>query len=131
MCTVPFLIIKGWDLNAISIGDGAARSLGTNVKRTRLILIIFASLLTASTACFTGTIGFVGLIAPHITRMIIGGDNRFVIPASGLVGAVLLVGADILAMNLMKPVILPIGVVTAFMGVPLFVYLIIKRRRSC
>jgi iron complex transport system permease protein len=129
VCT-PFLIVKSWDLNVMSAGDEAAKSLGVNVERTRIILMVVASLLTATTVCFTGTIGFIGLVAPHITRMIIGGDNRFVVPASGFVGALLLVGADIVAVNMIAPVVLPIGVMTSFMGVPLFIYLIMQRRRE-
>ena len=87
-----------------------------------------ASLLTATTICFTGTIGFIGLVAPHISRMILGGDNRFVVPAAGLIGALLLSGADIVAMNIIAPTVIPIGVMTSFMGVPLFIYLIMKNR---
>lgn len=132
LCCIPFLIIKSWDLNLMSAGDEVAKSLGTNVDRTRFILLVITSLLTAVTICFTGTIGFIGLLAPHITRMIIGGDNRFVIPTSGLIGALLLIAADVVATNIIAPVILPIGVVTAIMGAPMFIYLIIKRRKvSC
>ncbi len=128
-CT-PVLIYKSWDLNVMSIGDDAARSLGTRVQKTRMLLMVVASLVTATTICFTGTIGFIGLVAPHITRMIIGGDNRFVVPASGLLGALMLAGADILAVNIISPTVIPIGVMTSFMGVPLFIYLIIKRKRE-
>ena len=125
---VPFLIIRSWDLNSIGAGDEAAKSLGVNVERTRTTLMIVASLVTSTAICFTGTIGFIGLVSPHITRMIIGGDNRFVVPVSGLVGALLLSVSDIIAMNIIAPVVIPIGVMTSFMGVPLFIYLIIKRR---
>ncbi|MCT4562718.1 MAG: iron ABC transporter permease [Maledivibacter sp.] len=127
---VPFLIIKSWDLNSIGAGDDAAKSLGVDVERTRIILMIVAALITSTTICFTGTIGFVGLLAPHITRMIIGGDNRFIVPVSGIVGALLLSVSDTLAMNIISPVVIPIGVMTSFMGVPLFIYLIIKMRRN-
>lgn len=129
VCT-PYLIIKSWDLNSISAGDDAAKSLGINVQRTRTILMIVSSLVTSTVICFTGTIGFIGLVAPHITRMIFGGDNRFVVPVSGLVGALLLSVSDVVAMNIISPVVLPIGVMTSFMGVPLFIYLIVKGRRS-
>ncbi len=127
---IPFLIIKAWDLNSISAGDDAAKSLGVNVEKTRLILMIVASLVTSITICFTGTIGFIGLVAPHITRMIGGGDNRFVVPASGLVGALLLAISDIVAMNIIPPVVIPIGVMTSFMGVPLFIFLIVRMKRG-
>ena len=85
-----------------------------------------ASLLTAITICFTGTIGFVGLVAPHMARMMLGGDNQFVVPAAGLVGALLLGASDLVAMNVIPPTVIPIGIMTAFMGVPLFLYLIMK-----
>lgn len=125
---IPFLMMKANDLNSISSGDDEAKSMGVNVERTRIILMIVTSLLTATTICFTGAIGFVGLIAPHITRMIIGGDNKFVIPTSGLIGALLLLIGDIVAMNIIAPVIIPIGIMTSFIGVPMFIYLIISRR---
>jgi iron complex transport system permease protein len=130
LCCITLLIVKSWDLNVMSVGDEAAKSLGVNVERTRILLMVVASLLTATTVCFTGTIGFIGLVAPHITRMIIGGDNRFVVPASGFVGALLLVGADIVAVNIIAPIVLPIGIMTSFMGVPLFIYLIMKKRKE-
>jgi len=79
---------------------------------------------------FTGTIGFVGLVAPHITRMVIGGDHRFLLPGSALVGALLLLGADTAARTLLAPVILPVGIMTSFLGVPFFVYLFMKRRKE-
>ena len=127
---LPLLVWKSWDLNIMGAGDESAKSLGVRVERTRIITMVVASLLVASIVCFTGTIGFVGLVAPHICRMVIGGDNRFLLPASGLVGAVLLVVSDTLARTVMSPVILPVGVVTAFLGVPLFIYLIMRKRRE-
>ena len=129
-CCIPIVILKAWDLNVMSAGDESAKSLGVNVERIRIFVLMLASLLISAIVCFTGAIGFIGLLAPHIARMVIGGDNRFLIPASGLVGAVLLVVADIAAMQIMAPVILPVGVLTAFMGVPLFIYLIIRRRKE-
>lgn len=127
---IPFLFLKAWDLNVMSAGDDTAKSLGINVGRVRMMIIVAASLLTATVICFTGTIGFIGLVAPHITRMIIGGDNRFAIPAAGLMGALLLTGADMVAVNIIAPTVIPIGVMTSFMGVPLFIYLIVKRRKE-
>jgi iron complex transport system permease protein len=125
---VPYLLLKTEDLNVMNAGDDVAASLGANVKRARFLILTAASLLTATTICFTGTIGFIGLVAPHIARMILGGDNRFVVPAAGFVGALLLSGSDLVAMNIIPPTVIPIGVMTAFMGVPLFLYLIMKNR---
>ena len=127
---VPILIFKSWDFNIISTGDETAKSLGINVNKLRTISMIISSLMVASIVAFTGTIGFIGLVAPHITRMLIGGDNKFVLPCSALFGGLLLALADIVAQNIIRPVTLPIGVMTAFMGIPLFFYLIIRRRRG-
>lgn len=130
VCCVPLLILKSWDLNVLGAGDETAKSMGVQVERTRIITMVLASLLVAGIVCFTGTIGFVGLVAPHICRMVIGGDNRFLIPTSGLVGAILLVAADTVARTIMAPVILPVGIMTAYLGVPLFIYLILRGRRG-
>ena len=127
---LPYLIIKSWDLNALGAGDETAQSLGVNVERTRVIYMMLASLITASIICFTGTIGFIDLVSPHITRMAIGGDHRFLLPGSALVGALLLLGADTLARTILAPVILPVGIMTSFLGVPFFVYLFLQRRRT-
>ncbi len=127
-CIVP-LIWKSWDLNVLGAGDEAAKSLGVDVERIRIFVLLIASLLTAGIICFTGIIGFIGLVAPHICRMVIGGDNRFLIPASGLFGAALLLGADTLARTIVE-MVLPVGAVTYFLGGPLFLYLILRRRRE-
>ncbi|MFB3766206.1 MAG: FecCD family ABC transporter permease [Methanotrichaceae archaeon] len=126
----PYLLIKSWDINAMNAGDETAKSLGVNVEKTRVICMMLVSFITASIICFTGTIGFIGLVSPHITRMVIGGDNRFLLPASSLVGALLLLGADSLARTILAPVILPVGIMTSFLGVPFFVYLFMKRRKE-
>ena len=128
-CLIPILW-KSWDLNVMSGGDESAKSLGINVEKNRLLVMVFASLMTAGVISFTGTIGFIGLVAPHICRIAVGGDNKFLLPASGLLGAVILLVADTLARTVMAPVVLPVGVVTAFMGGPLFLYLIMRRRRE-
>ncbi len=128
ICILP-LIWKSWDLNVLGAGDEAAKSLGVNVERIRVYILLIASLLTAGIICFTGIIGFIGLVAPHICRMVIGGDNRFLIPASGFFGAALLLSADTLARTIVA-MVLPVGAVTYFLGGPLFLYLILKRRRE-
>ena len=100
---------------------------GADERRTRTYAMVVASLLTASTVCFTGVIGFIGLLAPHICRRVIGDYHKFVIPASGLVGAALLLGLDLVARTVIAPVILPVGYVTAVMGVPFLVYLLLRK----
>lgn len=130
VCCTPLLVWKAWDLNIMGTGDENAKSLGVNVERSRIFMMVLSSLLIAIVVCFTGAIGFIGLVAPHIARLVIGGDNRYLIPASGLAGAVLLVIADIAAMQIIAPAILPVGVMTAFLGVPMFLYLIMRKRRE-
>ncbi|RLE08142.1 iron ABC transporter permease [Candidatus Aerophobetes bacterium] len=128
--TFPLLMRYAWDFNALTFGDETAKSLGIDVEKVRLVGLVLSSLLTAGTICFVGTIGFIGLASPHISRMIIGGDHRFLLPTSCLMGAVLLLAADTAARTIFSPLILPIGILTSFLGVPLFVWLIIKRRKE-
>jgi iron complex transport system permease protein len=126
----PYLLLKSWDINALGAGDETATSLGVNVEKTRVLCMMAVSLITASVICFTGTIGFIGLVSPHITRMVIGGDHRFLLPASALVGGLLLLAADTLARTILAPVIMPVGIMTAFLGVPFFVYLFMRRKKE-
>lgn len=126
----PYLLLKSWDINALGAGDETATSLGVNVEKTRVICMMAVSLITASVICFTGTIGFIGLVSPHITRMVIGGDHRFLLPASALVGALLLLAADTAARTILAPEILPVGIMTALLGVPFFVYLFMRRKKE-
>ncbi len=128
--TLPYIMLRSWDLNAMGQGDQVAKSVGVDVNRTRTGLMMVASLITASIICFTGTIGFIGLVSPHITRMAIGGDHRFLIPAAGLVGAALLLAADSLARTILAPVILPVGIMTAFIGIPFFLYLFMRKKEA-
>ena len=123
--STTILVGKGWVLNIMNAGDETAKSLGVNVERTRIFIMAISSLVTASVICFTGMIGFVGLVAPHITRLLIGADNRFLVPASGLFGAAFLLGADIVSMKIIEPSVLPVGIITALLGGPLFFLLII------
>lgn len=126
----PFLFRMSWDFNLLAAGDESAKALGVRVDRLRLLATALASLITAGAVCFCGVIGFVGLVAPHITRMIIGGDHRYLFPCTALVGAVLVLSADTLGRTLWAPQVVPIGIVTALVGVPFFFYLVIKRRRD-
>lgn len=126
----PLLLRRAWDFNLLAGGDDSARSLGVAVERLRLETVAAASLVTAGCICFTGLIGFIGLVAPHITRMVIGGDHRFLLPCSGVVGALTVLAADIVGRTLWAPQVIPIGIVTAFIGVPFFFYLLMKRGRE-
>ncbi len=126
---LPFLIWYAWDLNAMaSGGEEVAKSLGVNTSRVRTVSLTLATLITAGIICFTGIIGFVCLVAPHITRFIIGGDHRFLLPCSCIFGAILLLVADTAGRTLFSPVIIPVGIVISYIGVPLFLYLLMRRR---
>lgn len=126
-----FLIMMrfAWELNVMSSGEETALSLGVNYKFITRIFFVTATLMTATAVSFTGVIGFVGLIAPHITTMLFGGDYRYNIPASCLLGALLLLLSDTLSRIIIAPSELPVGVITSLIGVPFFIYLIIRRKR--
>ncbi len=126
----PLLMKWGWDLNLLMSGDDAARTLGVRVDRVRTLGVMLASLMAAGAICFCGVIGFVGLVAPHIARLIIGTDHRFLLPASGLLGAILILNADTLGRSIWAPQVIPIGIMTAFIGVPFFFYLMLRRRKE-
>ncbi len=128
--SLVFMFRYAWDLNVMATGEESALSLGVNYRKIRTITFIFSTVLTAVSVSFTGVIGFVGLISPHLTRMLVGDDYRYTIPASSLIGALLLLTSDTLARNLFAPTELPVGIITSFVGVPFFIYLIAKRRRG-
>jgi iron complex transport system permease protein len=124
-----FLLRYAWDLNALSAGEEVAANLGVNVKILRRNCAIFASLLASATVAFTGIIGFIGLVSPHVCRFIIGNDNRFLIPCSCLMGALLLLAADTLSRTMVSPTEIPVGIITSLIGVPFFLYLLFKQSR--
>lgn len=120
-----------WVLNAmVSGGDEMAKALGINPDKSRTIVGVFSVLLTASIVSFTGVIGFVGLVAPHIARLVVGGDHRFLIPYSAIFGGILLLVSDTLGRTLLTPVNIPVGIVVSYLGVPLFIHLIIQNRKE-
>jgi iron complex transport system permease protein len=125
---LPFAIKLSWDLNTLALGEDSAASLGANVTRLRYTGVVIMSLMAAGSICFTGLIGFVGLVSPHITRMCLGTDHRFLIPGSALFGVTLVTLSDTLARSIIAPQILPIGIITSFLGVPFFFWLLLKSR---
>ena len=127
---LPVLLFRAWDLNLLLAGDEMAASLGVCVERLRLAALLFAALMTAGAICFTGVIGFIGLVGPHLARLLVGGDHRFLLPASALCGALLVLVSDVLGRTLFAPHMVPIGIVTAFLGVPFFFALLLRRRRE-
>jgi iron complex transport system permease protein len=120
---VATLAVFGRDLNVMSAGEEAARSLGVEVERIRAFLLVVASLVTAAVVSFTGLIGFVGLIVPHAARLVFGPDHRLSVPAAALAGGLFLLAADTLARTLLAPTELPVGVLTALAGGPFFIWL--------
>lgn len=127
---VPLLYRKAWDLNLMTVGDESAKSMGVDADRVRIFIMVVSSLLVAVLVAFVGVIGFIGLVAPHIGRLILGSDHRFLIPAAGGLGVVLLLLADAISVNLLSPTVIPVGIVMSMIGVPFFLYLILRGRRK-
>lgn len=123
-------ILFARDLNVMTLGEEPAAHLGLDVEQTKKLFFIIASLMTGATVAACGLIGFVGLIVPHMVRMVIGPDHRRLVPASALAGASFLVLTDSFARTVIAPMEIPIGVVTAFLGGPFFLFLLRRRKRS-
>lgn len=120
-----------WKFDALMLGEDSAKALGVNTQKLRLNAMVIASLLSAISVCFFGIIGFVGLIAPHIVRLLIGNSHKYVLPISTLCGGVLLLLADIISRTIMLPITIPVGIITSMLGAPLFLYFLYKRSVKC
>lgn len=125
-----YFFIRRWDYNSLLSGDETAKSLGVNPKKVRLEGVLISAFLTAVCVSFTGIIGFACLVAPHFVRLAIGGDHRFLIPASSLVGSLLLLAADTIGRTVISPVIIPVGIITSMIGAPTFIYLLVRGRHA-
>ncbi len=117
-------------INVLASGDDNAKSVGINADRLRLVSLLIVSLVAASIVSFTGIIGFIGLVCPHMCRIIIGSDNKYLIPASMALGAALLVLSDLIGRTIIAPTQLQVGVITAFIGGPVFLYLLIREKKE-
>jgi len=126
---IPFFAAQAWPLTALRLGENRARSLGINVQRVRLQTLILTSMLTAAAVCFAGSIGFIGLVAPHLARMLAGEDQRFLMPLSATTGALLLAAASLASKSIVPGSIVPIGIVTSAIGVPFFAVIVLGKRR--
>ncbi|APX11805.1 ABC transporter permease [Tateyamaria omphalii] len=125
-----WLVSRAGALNAMTVGDETASTLGIPVARFRLVVFVVGALVTGVMVAFSGIIGFVGLMVPHVVRMIVGGDYRRVLPGSALVGAILLLWADIVARTVMAPEDMPIGIVTGLVGGIGFIWLLARKRAA-
>lgn len=125
---LPFSMLSSWKLTALRLGEDRAISFGIDVRRLRLATLLRISILSALAVAFVGPIGFIGLVAPHIARMIFGEDHRYYLPASALIGALVLSLASVASKNLIPGVIIPVGIVTSLVGVPFFLSIILRHR---
>lgn len=126
---VPLMIHRRWGLTALRLGDDKASSLGVNVTRLRIEMLVCISLLAATSVSFVGTVGFVGLVGPHIARILVGEDQRFFLPLSGICGGLILSIASTVSKAVVPGVIYPIGIITSLIGIPFFISLVMKSRR--
>ncbi|MFJ7970058.1 FecCD family ABC transporter permease [Psychrobacillus sp. NPDC096389] len=134
---IPFILIGTlllWlnrrELNAMLFGEERAQHLGVNVKKRKMMILIGGSMLTGTAVAVSGTIGFVGLVVPHMTRLLFGSDNRHVLPLSFINGAALLIICDLVSRTIIAPTELPIGVITAFIGAPVFAFIFFRQRKK-
>jgi iron complex transport system permease protein len=126
--TIIFIFAR--PLNVMQLDEEQAQQLGINVERTKLVLLGASTLITAAAVCFVGTIGFVGIIIPHAVRLIWGPDHRSLLPLSALAGAILLILADTVSRTAMAPNEIPVGVITAFLGAPFFLFLLRRKKKA-
>lgn len=128
LIVVPFSLKASWQMTALRLGEDRARSFGISVARLRFFSLLRVSLLAATSVAFVGTIGFIGLVAPHIARLLVGEDHRFFLPGSMLAGAVIMSLASVASKTIVPGALLPVGIVTSLIGVPFFIALIFSRR---
>ncbi|CAK9885395.1 MAG: Hemin transport system permease protein HmuU [Candidatus Erwinia impunctatus] len=125
---IPFSMMSSWKLTALRLGEDRAVSFGIDVRRLRLATLLRISILSGLAVAFVGPIGFIGLVAPHIARLMFGEDHRYYLPASALIGALVLSLASVVSKNLLPGVIIPVGIVTSLVGVPFFLSIILRHR---
>lgn len=127
---IPLVVRDSWALTTLRLGDANAMSLGLAVARIRRRTFLIVALLTAAAVAFVGTIGFVGLIAPHVARTLVGEDHRFALPLSAMAGAIILVGASVFGKIISPAAVVPVGIITAVAGVPMLFAIIVQRSRA-
>ncbi|MCG3267882.1 iron ABC transporter permease [Yoonia sp. I 8.24] len=127
---IPFSLLRTWPMTALRMGEATAESMGVDVGRLRVEMLICISLLAATAVSFVGTVGFVGLVGPHIARMLVGEDQRFFVPLSAIVGALVLSLTSLISKSITPGIIYPIGIITSLIGVPVFISIILSTRRE-
>ena len=127
---IPYFIAHSWSLTALRMGDDKAESMGVNIKRLRVEIMIIVSILAATAVSFVGTIAFVGLVGPHIARMLVGEDQRFFLPLSAIASALIMSITSVLSKAITVGVIYPIGMITSLIGIPFFISLILAIKRN-
>lgn len=127
---IPFSLYRTWPMTALRMGEATAAAMGVDVARLRVEMLICVSLLAATAVSFVGTVGFVGLVGPHIARLLVGEDQRYFVPLSALVGALVLSLTSLISKSITPGVLYPIGIITSLIGVPVFVSIILSTRRE-
>lgn len=130
---IPAILATQWQarrLNLLQLGDEEAHYLGVDVRRTQRILMVLSALLVAAAVAVSGVIGFIGLVVPHLIRLCMGSDHRWLLPGAGLVGAILVLIADTLARTAVAPAEMPVGLLTSLLGAPWFLWLILRRQET-
>lgn len=117
-------------INVLATGDESAKALGINADRLRILCMVLTAVVSAGVISFTGLIGFVGLVCPHIVRMFVGSDNRYLIPASAAVGSLLMVSAHLVGRTILSPTLIPVGIIMSCIGGPLFIWLVLRRNKN-
>jgi len=130
LAVFSYFYFRRWDMNAMGAGDDVAKGLGVDTDRFLTISLVLSSLVAAVVVCRFGVIAFIGLLGPHIARLMVGDDHRYLIPMSLLFGGLLLMVANLVANNIISPMILPVGLLTSLLGGPVFIYLLIRRWRA-
>ncbi|MFT3803913.1 MAG: iron ABC transporter permease [Burkholderiaceae bacterium] len=127
---LPASLRQSWAMTALTLGEERARGFGVDVERLRWFSLLRISLLAGLSVSFVGVVGFIGLVAPHIARMLVGDDHRLMLPASALAGALVLSLASVAGKNLIDGVLIPVGIVTALVGIPFFMAIVLRTREA-
>ena len=125
-----FAMNKKVELNLLLLGEEEAKNVGVNTERLKKQIIVCVSLAIGASVAFCGIIGFVGLVVPHISRAIVGSNHKYLLPLSALLGAFILIWADAIARSIISPAELPIGIITAILGAPFFLFLLMKNKQN-